>query len=169
MGIYTKIFTELKNRFESEMSTGKLLDDVKKVQIGSINDNQGTNVYPQLLIKTDSGFVSEEYTSSRRDSKRSNVSMKITVIDEIGNNYRSNNVYFNDSNSTGILNLIERVLDVLQSDENGVLNPRFLPCASKSTGISLSEIEIMNDQFLTCDISINIITTNYTINDRRNA
>jgi len=164
MGVYTSIITEFKNRIDTAMQSGNLLDDVVNFQIGNKLQNDGTNSFPKLVLNASSSFISETFEACSANKKEADVGLVLTVLCRTTGT-GSDNFYFDGTN--GILPLIERVLDVISSKTDGSLDPRLLQYGRKSSVISVGSISTYQDDIVYCDINLTLNIKDFVINNRR--
>jgi hypothetical protein len=167
MGVYTGIIQTFKNRIDTAMEVGFLLEDVIDFQIGNKLQNDGINTFPKLILNAGGSFITETFEACAVNKKEADMELVLTVLCRTTGT-GSDNFYF-DSEGGGILPLIERVLDVVSSKTDGSLDPRLLQYGRKSSVISVGNIDTYRDDIVYCDINFTLNIKDFVINNRREA
>lgn len=168
MGIYVNLLQEIYNRLDFARSNpigsrSILLDEIKNIWIGNHSAALGNAELPAITINWKQA---EETTESASYSRLvSNIELIFTIFYPISDIRVNNYLYDYDSNS-GFVFLIEKILDVLSSNDVGDLNPSIENKLKIRQGISIGNIELLNDSLMRCEITMQAKLQQFVINER---
>ncbi len=160
-GVYVSIVKELYDRINLKKTELGL----KHIQILHKPEALQPDATPYLQIIPDVAFINEEYGASVQQ-RRKNATVNILIWTEFPIDDRdAENPLYNDDLTSGFLPYIEELLDYLNQDTAGDLNPQ-LQNATQSMGISVQNI-IKQDSTISAEILLSIKTQPFVINNRQ--
>ena len=163
MGIYVNIIETIKERLTVAQAAGNLLESVKKIYIGSRALVEGIADTPSITIK----FINAEETAESAQYRQVLSNIEVILQVHYGlKDEQNKNIYYDWDNSTGILYLIENILDVLNNDTQGNMNPAFDSKLKIHNSPEIGEIVKVGDNMLTCDIKLKLKSASFFINGR---
>lgn len=169
MGLYTNIIKELEDRLRAAQEPGRKLERVKKVLVGTRSKIEGLVDLPVVMITWDDlvsgNFLGEEVAANNMIVE--SLSLILTIRDGLKNG-QADNILFDYQETTGILYLIEDVLDTLYNNVDGVLEPHLnnrIIAKMRLDDFSLGKIPD-NDKQVEATIRLSMVCKLFTLNSR---
>ena len=152
-GVYTNIAYELKARLEANISGAY-------VQMGFTADRLTQDQDNYFLIYPTN--IQEEYGRAvQRNRKDGTISFTISCMQSLITD--SQNLLY-ETDTTGFLPKVEKVLDALNTTTAGDLNPQ-IENAAMSMAFNVTNFEPQKDK-VWFDINVDVTTKEFTINNR---
>ena len=164
MGVIVNLIDEVRNRLETATGTGKDLVSVKRVNVGTVEECRKLNDFPFINI----GFPSAEELNKRTSGgMTSKLLIVVTLcVNKLAatNGASSSNSLYKKSDESGMLFLLEKVLNVLDKNTSETPDLSF-DNTSDELRITTYDIDSSND-FFNVTINIDIETKQFTTGDR---
>jgi hypothetical protein len=155
-GSFSGLFTEILNRLETARGVGKKLEDVKSVLMGKRRRVITAVDCPALDIVLQSGNELPDGQNRKRASFVVNFTLTSAITDK-----NAQNLYLD------LIDLMERVLDVLNETTSQALDPRYgQESQMASVGYSFQQFEQTTDAFLKVDFQLEAHTKVFLMNER---
>lgn len=153
---YVDALNELLTRLTRGKTSGSLTA-VKSITIGKTNTVEGDIDFPNINIVVN-GISDLSIGGNKQNRGTMNITLKIT---DKNVDTTQSNLLFNTGDSTGILYLIENILDEVYEDVSGSVCGISGPLMNPEIGA----IETRNN-IISCEISLTVSTARYQINER---
>lgn len=157
MGFKKNIIQVIYDRITNQIGEGGILNGIKYVRIGSVEDARKLNDYPVIIISLLGG---EEKPSMPQLEMTDTVRISVTVV---ANKLQGENTLFNGGMS-GVLDILENVLNVIDKKTSGELDTTFDGNVGSVTSRSYTIEEI--DQMIICTLVFEMATEIFQIGGR---
>lgn len=147
MGVKIDLLEEIRSRIETAMQSGGVLESIKRLRVGSVEEARKENDFPVINIQLTGG--DEEGDRPNRHF-RDNMAIQVTLI---CNKLTGQNSLYSTATQTGALYLFENLLNVLDKKTDGTLNNTFNGQAEYLRRNSYSVDESTSQIIITLNIS----------------
>lgn len=155
-GSFSVLFTEILNRLKTANAPTKKLEDVKSVLMGKRRKIITAVDCPAIDIVLASGNELPDGQNRKRASFVVNFTLTSAITDK-----NAQNLYLD------LIDLMERVLDVLNETTAQALDPRYgQESQMASVGYSFQQFEQTTDAFLKVDFQLEAHTKVFLMNER---
>lgn len=153
------VIVEIVNRLETARKSGTLTD-VKRIKVGSSEEARKLNDYPIINVNIPNGEETPIETT-RRATNLLTIVISLIVNKE---DDASNNLY-NVETSSGVLILLEKMLDVLDKNTSGSVDLSFASTAHDLRSISY-DIDSSNDGIVQANVTLTVETIQFSLGGR---
>ena len=154
MGKIVNLLEELRDRLQTEQSSGTLTE-IKRIRVGEISEARLQNDFPIINLSLVSGSIEPSYIKAGHTAP---CTFDIRIITNKLKNDSGNSLY-KISDSTGIIFLLEKVINALDNNTSGNLDLGFNATAYnlRTYDYSISEDEDM----IECALTLNLTTKQF--------
>ena len=131
MGAYVNLIDQVRERIQNQIDNSGSLAEIKKIIIGNRSRVDIHDTLPVLILEIDS--ITDDYIVIAQGQKNADFSLRLVLLYPL-TGADTDNVYYNTTDSTGIIYLIEKILDVLNSRSRGMVFTLTFPFTFDYTG-----------------------------------
>jgi hypothetical protein len=166
VGAITSLIDEVYSRLNTARGAGKKLEEVKNVYIGGRDLVEKPDLTPSILILLSSGETIWDEATRGGVHGYTNIDLKFGIKYPIQTtaNAVDINLYYDSLQQTGIIYLIEKMLDVIMETTSQAASPTLAQNSRHKPDVRIGNIGKSDPQTLYCEVDITFATKSHAVN-----
>lgn len=166
MGAITSLIDEVYYRLNTARGSGKKLEEIKNIYIGGRDLVEKADLTPSILILLDSGETVWDEATRGGVHGYTNITLKFGIkypIQTIANAVDIN-LYYDSSQQSGFIYMIEKILDVIMETTSQASSPTLGQNSKHKPDIRIGNIGKSDPQTLYCEVDVTFATKSHAVN-----